>query len=880
MLSSAWSHSPSEVARLISDAWVADAENDILSLSVLRFAPSWPSDLQATALTIAARSQLEPLRIDFWLDSIAAVDQRFAIDLLLAFLEKARLDASAEATELQAKAALERPQEGDPPVEWYLKNNVGRPIEALLKGEGNWPTANSLAELQPEKFALALATWFAAVCNDLAAVLGDNSPPLGFPLKYQFRLGSSDYERQLSNSESLLDALLTAIRALGQNHPDSLLRFAAEVSSAETAPVQRLVAMALTLIPEAAASTAHQFLLSDPRRFHLGNSADPTSTTQLLVSACAPHWTPEQLEGYIAAVNAYSPTKPSGFIPSGGARSWQRVIRRTRVNLLRALPSHLRLGVTDKDVLAPTNPASTRRDGPTGGFIGSPMSRQQMTRASVSAIVNAFKKVPDTAGWDHPRHHMLGGNVQLSREFASLALKHSERVLEVLAHLEPSFGQRAAGYALAELAKSADPDAVQASLCSLLDRGFCDGEFRGSVASTVNALANREVRVTEHVLEVMRSWVPSQHPAGDSIMEERRAGGDEAESFLLSEDGEHLRIAQGDYLILAAIVDARLASKEPDKAVAVLMDYLSASKDGATWQSMCPQLARLLDGGIEGSVELVQGVLEIEALDGTAAAAALHVQAAQHGAHDAVVANLPRWGQSSKPLTRQGFGEVAALIAIVRPEAAYAAEWFSRIVERDEATTERAGAAASAAHIAWHHREHQTRATDALLRLLQRNEAAVWRRVFRLFAHVESLKGMPEAGRLIEEMAARYEHAPLTNERQFVERLPELISAHSGAVAHIAEALVTRLADKLNDPTSLLASSGDMLVDLSITLHRTVGTQAVGLRIFEHLIEMDATQAREALDELDHRIRRSNWPSAPRLPRRGPVARKRVLRAA
>lgn len=100
----------------------------------------------------------------------------------------------------------------------------------------------------------------------------------------------------------------------------------------------------------------------------------------------------------------------------------------------------------------------------------------------------------------------------------------------------------------------------------------------------------------------------------------------------------------------------------------------------------------------------------------------------------------------------------------------------------------------------------------------------------------------------------------MPKERYFVERLPDLLPAHAGAIARIAETLTAKLAGSLGDPTSLLATSGDLLVDLALTLHRTEGTQAVGTRMFEQLMEMDAYQAREALDEIDHRIDRAAFP--------------------
>jgi len=358
-----------------------------------------------------------------------------------------------------------------------------------------------------------------------------------------------------------------------------------------------------------------------------------------------------------------------------------------------------------------------------------------------------------------------------------------------------------------------------------------------------------------------------------------KSGEEPVESFLLSDATDRILDVCGDYQVLAAVIHARLNQGQADKVVALLTTYLSLSRDSMTWQPLVDQLVRLLQAGAAGVVELVAGVLAIEEMDGTPAAAALHVHAARYGAEGAVQANLPRWDWSEVHAVKQGYGEVVGLISMVQPEAAYAGAWLAQVVGRDDATVERVGVAASAAHIVWRHHKHQAAATTTLLKLLERNEPGVWRRVFRLFTYVDSLRHMPEAGRLIEAIAAQIEHAPPLHERQFVERLSDLLPAHASAVARVAETLTAKLAGSLADPTSLLATSGDILVDLALTLHRTEGTQAVGTRMFEQLIELDAHQARQVLDEIDHRIRPSNQRAFSRLPRRRAPQRKRILRA-
>lgn len=875
LLNSAWTLAPGVVTRLVLERWLPHPENDHASLDVLCQAPAWPEELRIAIKTIAGRTGENSYRLDMLLRTIGAADASLAVEVLVLFLTTALASADAEVVRLKAAAEQDRPAGADETVAWHLKHNVNRPFQSLLDAGGAWSFAFSLAELVPEKFLFDVTRWVVAVCERLLAASGEQNPPFGFALKYGIRLGADDEATRHIQQESIIDAILRAMELLGQSDPQALLRYADEFSSAPFSPVQRLVATALASIAEPGASAAHHFLLADTRRLHLGNSRDFRVTSQRLVQACSPFWSEDQIASFISAIQAYSPPRPETYSTARGPFSWLRVVRRTRVDLLKALPANVRLGIADRSVQATGPAVLTGAEGLEGGFIGSPITKEQLLAASVDAVVNAFRQIPDSAEWEHPKQFMRGGNIQLSREFALMAVEQPERALDVIARLEPRFGQRGAGYALDAMADAGNEAAVQAALAALLTRGFGNTEFLGSTSSAVIKLANRGFKVDEGLLQAMESRVPLPQEEALSEFIERDPPSEPVDTFLLQDSPDRLRLVQGDYLMLGAVVQARIAAGNQSAAVQTLARYLSVSRDGNTWQLLVDLLVALLEDSADGIAEVVTSVLSISDLDGTAAGATLFVHAARHGLDDGVKANLPRWAASPLPLTRRGYGEVAALAALAPPFPIYAAEWLADIAARNDAVEERVGAAASAAQFVWEAVHLQARATDALLTLLSRNEPGVWRQVFLLFARFETLRAMPEAGRLFDTIARQFANAPMPTERAFVEHLTQFIPRHAASVGVVAERIVAMLADRLQDPSSLLATSGDVLVDLALTLHRTEGTQTVGLRMFERLIELDAGQARAALDELDHRIRAGYPRAVPRIPRRAAGLRRR-----
>lgn len=875
LLNFTWIQHQEAVSRLVLDCWLPLPDNDLRSLAVLQLAPTWSKELRTAIRTIAGRTPLQRFRIDNLLRTVGATDAAFAVDVLVLFLTTAMISAEAQVATLKVEAELNLPQGEEPSVAWYAKHNFRRPLLSLLDANGEWGIATSLAELVPERFLFEMTRWVCAVCERLVAVSGEQSTLVGFPLKYEIRLGAYDRSTPYVQVESIFDAILRAIELLEQADHLVLLRYAEEFAGAAFSPVQRLVAIALTSIPEPGASVAHTLLLSDTRRLHLGNSQEVSVTTRRLVQACSPFWSANQIASFVSTIQAYSPPRPETFLAAKAASSWLRMVRRTRVNLLRALPSNAQLGIADMaaQVVAPW--ATGRNPALSGGFVGSPIAKTQLMAASVDAIVNAFRKIPDTAEWDHPKHGMRGGNVQLSREFALMAVEQPERALQVISRLEPQFGQRAAGYGLDSLAEAGDAVAVQRSLVSLLERGFENTEFRSSASSVVTRLTSRGFEVEERVLRALELWVPSQLEVMPSEFVEEDTADQYAENFLLGDGSGYFRVVQGDYVILSALVQARIAAGCLHEAVQTLARYRSVSRDRDTWELLVDQLARLLEAKAAGIDDLVSSVLSMEELDGTAAGATLFVHAARNGLEGGVKANLPRWAASPNHGTRRGYGEVVGLVALVPPHPGYAAEWLSQIIGCEESVGERTGAAASVAQWVWPVTDLQVRATDALLALMGRNEPGVWMCVFGLFAREDSFTSMPEAGRLFEAVAAQFANAPIPTDRQFVEHLSEFLPIHAASVGGVAEQIVAMLATRLDDPQSLLAVAGDLLVDLALTLHRTEGTQAVGLRMFERLIEMDAAQARTVLDELDHRIRSASSLEVPRIPRRSLSQRRR-----
>lgn len=881
LLVAAWSHSPEQITRLLRDIWLPVPDNDRRALFVLQEAPLWSPEMVETAKTIANRAQLSAFHFDHFASVVGGTVPKVAIELIRLVLDGELSRLKTEGLRLKTIAAQEGPVEGDAGILWHMKNDPTRPVDSFLGDNHHWNSLLELAEASPSHFVSVLWPWYLSAFRDLLELSRADGPNFGYPLPYRADFRFEDEDRNKLPPSSILGAIVVAVEGLANAAPHELQQWAYEQSAVELAPVQRLVAHALAHNPSQTATAALSFLLGDERRYFLGNVSALSSTSLALVTACAPHWSADEVARFTTKVNAFSPLRPKEKDADPDAiQSWHRFVSRTRVNLLRALPIPARTLPIQRKIEEGNRvyPQRSELGDFVGGVIGSPMAEEQMSRASSDDIVNAFKAIPDNSGWDHPRDFSRGGSIQLARAFAEFSKEHPARSLEVIQQLNPDFGQRAAGYALEALAKSYDPDVLMMLIAQLHERGFDDDEFRASMALAVTHIVRRGITISEPVLVVLESWVPTvervptPEDASNEQCEDDSKNDTKDTGCLLSGHPRIEFVPDGDYPIISAIIDARLARKEMPAVIQLLRRYLGISRDKRVWEMLMHSMAHIPLMEAHDGPALVGEVLSLPQLDGSCGAAVLMCKTHWKALNE-VMSNLGRWRYSANVVARKGYGELVALIALTNTEGHLARQWLDELIETPGLADARAGAAATAVQILWPEPQFRSDATDLLLRLLAKNEEAIWQEIFGLFGLVDKLESEPHTIRLLKDIAKNIDHAPPPKESHVVERLGALLPRQAYIVARIASQLIQLWRDQLSNMGSALNFAGQEIMDLAITLHRTEGTKLEGLQMFEQLVEIDAYQARAVLDELDHRIRPGASPLRRRLPRK---ARRRA----
>lgn len=575
-------------------------------------------------------------------------------------------------------------------------------------------------------------------------------------------------------------------------------------------------------------------------------------------------------------INQYAPKRPAYLNDANEVRNWQKVVSRTRILLLRALPESK---LTSEMQRAVEEGYRILRGGDgdepisEGGWIGSPMGASQFELASTEDILNAFKKLPDETGWDHPKHFMQGGNIQLSREFAEFAKNNPQRALSMLSELSINDSQRAAGYAVYALAAVCSPDELSNAILELAERGFGNFEFKEQVALAVDILLSRVATVPRELVSVMENWIwditssnVGELTASDDDEPTEDEAQDDSERFLLSGHAPIESVPGGGYIVIATTLNARYRRDEFGAAVDMLRRYFSLNKSIRIWDKLAKKLNILVSSEVQGGKELALDVLSLPGMMGTNGAATLMASSFKY-MPDGVFDCLRNWRESQRARTQRGYGELVALISLVEPSASAFGSLLEDLLQEPAMAHAREGATATAVRILWSDNSLRDSVVTLLIRLLDKHEEAVWYLVFQLFRDLDAEKADTATIRLISEIAERISYAPAPKDSYVVECLAGFVPRHAEPVAAIAAQLIQLWKNDLADMrTSVVLASRD-IIDLSITLHRLDKTREKGIQMFEQLVEIGAYESRQVLDEIDNRIRNSSGSVRPRLSR-------------
>jgi 5-methylcytosine-specific restriction endonuclease McrA len=898
VLNLAWVFAAGEVERLIAENWSALPGKDGFTWAALGQARVWTPGMVEIARALIARTGIQAHSLEFTIATIGISQPEVALQLLLAKLDQELRAAKQESARRLASAPKEG---GDGYWTWRISSSPREPITSVVEQSKAWDTLEALGKENPALFLGGLWPWLTEAMIALRDLESDEDS-LAYPVQYTLDFKFEEEERGLRHSDPpILSAIRVALETLALKDEENFLQWLSEHEGDQFNPAQRLFAHVLSLYPHQYAQVGYRFLQGDPRRFRLGNHEDPSGTTKRLIAEASPHWSDAHVKAFIAAVNAYTPTVYP-HLDAKGRKLFSDRVRRIKLGLFSALPSERLPGATRRLVMEerrrfPGSDEGIRHYGPS--WIGSPISAEQLAKAQNDEVLNAFRQLPDKYEWDHPNRMMEGGNIQLSRAFAEFAKTNPQRAATLIRKFEPSFGTRAAGYALEAIAEAGDPQLVMNLMAELDGRGFTGDEFQNSASEAVSRLIRREIAISPETLDIIEKWLnepaapdtttaqPKENRSDDQDQEPLDTGEEKAdekgagrrEQSILWGMGSAVALPAGSFPKLDALVHALLLAGQHDRVLDVLTRASQRGEDERVWRAILHWFRYLKPTNKEELEGLLDTVFKrYPALLRTTDLAILF--AYLHWRHAGLVRSyLEKWAASGDEYFEQLAGELTPLIAFLQPELFWTKPLLEQVVFGPGTDSTRLGAINAAVNL-FPDLEYRERASELLVRVIPHISGVAWNNLFDVFRLVDEITPDPSWVALLTAIEANLDGAPKINATFVVDRLQTLLPHHAMLVATIARRLIETWRDELGDIQTGIAGSASELVDLAITLHR-IGddTREIGLELFEQLVEIQAYTAKETLEQIDNRFR-NQAPQRQRLPRRNRTARRRAARRA
>lgn len=859
------------VLAAVSAHWLLDERYQACAFSVLRDLETWDDESVDIACKLADHAPNEVHTIQILAKQISQSGCKLAPKVVVRYLQAKlkKIDARVrKAASHQVASDSRKPQGAD----LYSSQFPAREYGRLIDHDTDWYGIEEIARSAPREFTVEIWPWLIELFTRMSR------PVTTAQIRYRSHHGLA-FKHALGKQQPLQQAIEIAVSCFADADPNEFLKFVRKHEDTELEVLHFLFALGLEKISEHRPEEVLEYLLQDRRRFSIGDMENELRYSRRLISSIAPLLDPSQASRLESAILAWTP-HPS--IRTGqdakdrmAVRNWNR---QKRLRLIRAFPfgrlsKRAQKYMKEEERAFPDAIDVDRHF--SGGLIKSPMSAEQMGKATNEEIIGLFEELTDDTGGHHPRRRyteLLGGSDQASLEFAKFASKAPKRALELIRQFQSGKTEKPVGAALVELVKNSTPaEELLACIHELNGRGFSSEHFRLGAARCLFELAPRLKGLDDHTCSLLESWIADWRPeavAGTSHIQqgtlqnsgiERTESDDDKWGSFLWGMGHFRVIPDGNYPLLNALMHGLLCRRptELNSWLAVLERHLTRNENPEVWCEIATDLWRLVKAersSAAGFLELLFSSYPQVLLNATGVRLVANVQSwIPDGLRAEITEN---WISGEWQKGPQAAGEVLALHLCRNPEDAETESQVEQILQGETfgpTVTEnlRLGMAHTFAQ-AWTQPAFRAFATPYLLALASMESRAVDFALSGVFNKMDSLPTDGHTEQILKAMLDR--PAIFTGARHsLISQLKGLL--HDGwnpvLVYRVTEKIIAERERELGDiRTAWAASSGD-LADIALTLHRFSETKQEGLELFEHLIIADSYGMDKRIAQID-----------------------------
>lgn len=669
---------------------------------------------------------------------------------------------------------------------------------------------------------------------------------------------------------SVMAAIVTAAEHTARDSPAAFVEIVRDSWSSDNMSVHRVLARGLTVAAPSIPHVGLEYLLSDPRRFLLGDYASEEADSTALISAIAPHLSESQLADLVSTIRSWSKYRDRASIEECQCE-WDR---ETRLRLLKAIPAPLlptdvRDFISSEEAAVPQWDRKTRRS--RSGLVRAklPMTKGEMLDASdenVLRLIQAPDPGPGTSEWIEEEEcwERPGGREATVQALRELAKEHPDRLPSLILRLVKEQDEASAASLISALADSALPDAELLALIEQVGAlNPSTEQIRSDMGYALYKRSRPSVGLPDSALVLLEKWLDMSWSGQTNLKEpEGREESDRKQpsSVLWGYSGGLIDTDRSFWPLQAATYG--YLKRKPaacDRWLALIDRMLDRNLAMKTWKHYASEL---------GWVQLVtcdrtHGVVVVLKLfdkypalrsDKEGIRLIADIRALLPSAFLQEVLNT--LNSSERFEHRQAFGELLTLFAQEEVHA-----WAGTLLDDCTAQirarpkdneAQATGIAFAAAHL-WDDKALRNNAGALLQQLIPVATPTIAQAIGTVFWASDDLAPDEYTESLLQSLADHPSALIGGWLSDLVEHLAKLLPHCRESVLKVCQVLIEQRGSEVASFSHELTLAGPHLVNIAMTLQRFADTRSDGLALLESLLKLGLDDAFNVLNDIDLR---------------------------
>lgn len=467
-------------------------------------------------------------------------------------------------------------------------------LESLLRSGHGFHDLPKVVSQDPHPYAIALLAWLASVPTQ-----GSSRHGLGKANRRVSRIADQNETEEGATDHvgsdphpfefRLVEAAHAALRSLAEQSSEEFLACIEPYRRGDDELIERLLMRGFAAMAPQNPEAAYTYLMEDEGRLSVGPWDAPFAETEFLIRRLAPHLSDDQIAELCEAISALELHDTDGEDDPAHRRQKLRWNESHRIRLLSQIPTERRPDHIHRRILEGirADPSAGRpvRMRVEVGWVAPPMSPEQMAKATDEQLFGLFEEYHDEHHRELGSGFLRGGSDHAARAFGEYAKTDPDRVMRLLARLDPAKHQRPVGAVLSVLSDldSVDASTVLATLDEMMAKGFDSTLTRNNLLGALCSLASRLPGLDDRWVDLVLSWIEPW--SADSSGDIEDASNDDASTVLGDGGAGHISVLKGNAIHLRTVCSALMRREPPavERWLDVLEAHLGVADHPSVW---------------------------------------------------------------------------------------------------------------------------------------------------------------------------------------------------------------------------------------------------------------------------------------------------------